>query len=134
MNSNNLPEEIKDNYFLDVVDWGLSDLFNPEFHTYLDTIIDNATDYLLETHQISPELTRKENEKVTTENYLFLWNLTNNKIKYQFSFSFKFFSAFLAIISDEEYELIRRMILSFQTKELIKLIKIHPNYLQFLYS
>lgn len=127
-------ENNNDNYYLDVVDWEIPDLFNPEFHKYLDSIIDETSEYLIETHQISPELTRKENEKMTEENYSFLWKLTNNKFKYYCFFHYNFFKQFMSLVSDDDYELLRRLILSFQTEMLIKILINHIVYHKMVHS
>jgi hypothetical protein len=121
---------------IDIVDWKLEDLFNPEFIQSIDALIEESNEQMLPFQQdfssVNPELTRTQKEKISKQYWIFLWTLTSNKIKYYFLFDIEMFTNFLSILSDTDYELFRRLILSLQTVDLERLLLQSPIYQSFV--
>ncbi|MCK9273173.1 hypothetical protein M0P65_06530 [Candidatus Gracilibacteria bacterium] len=117
-----IPLELSGNndYFINLFEWEFKDLFEESFHDFLNSIIDEATEYIDETISTeNPSLSRKQIEKTNNEYVLFLWKMTQNKIKYYFLFNFKSFKSFISLLHDQEYEYFRKLIISFQTENII---------------
>jgi len=129
----NYNSEIENNeYFIDLFEWEFPDLFKDSFHSFLDSMIEEASGYLDDIIPEKTPLSRKDAEKLNMEYTYFLWKMLNNKVKYYFQFKVENFVKFVSLSNESENELFRRLILSFQTEELIGYILNNVMYRQFM--
>lgn len=130
-----LLDSDESDFFIDLFDWDFNNLFEESFHQYIDATLEATLKYIDEMIPVNNQyLSNKDIKKLFVEYNKFLWQISDNRIKYCFYFNFKYFSNFISALNNLEFDFIKTQICSFKTKELIDYLSNSLIYNQFLLS
>lgn len=115
---------------LNIYDWIIDDLSNIDFWLNFDNFISDL-DFNRVVEYGNP-ISHKETKKFVTEFNSFLWNVSANKIKYFFDFSFEMFNRWLNFLSDRDYQFYKKLILGFETESMVLNLIKDPTFQSFI--